>query len=928
MVFFRKALMLGAFLFLFVPQTWALHPALPCDVDLPAECQITTLHDMGAGGTFTVPKTLHLLAGGHLKVNPGATLEVQVAGDVIMDDGAKITGDTSAANGVGGTLLVTADGDVTLEGSGATGALISMTQPAPSCSGGKGGMVDILSQGNIVVEAGAKILVDAKCSAGEVVMKAPKGKVTIDGLVSSESKLTGTGGSQRPGGGPITIVAGCDLLVGPTGTVSSKGRDPGADLVHLEGGCDVSILGLVQSTGQGHAVPNSPVNHCNALHRPDKPSNSTACVEVWSGGTLTVNAFDANSGQVNADTAQMGGHQIAWIDMFSSGNIKITGDVAAPYAVHANQTVTNADGGIITVKSVNGSVTTSGLAIQANATASGGHGGKVTVEAGGSGAPDGNVDFEAASIQARGSNGGTLPHGGTINARSYKGALLGSPGGELNAKGGNPADGVVTLQSCVGTAYNGTVIPGATVNPDDCAGAVSLPAYVVLPTCSCGGPPPNGTCPVCELDGGGQPIVVLADQNVTIDFNPAVPTCSGDADLCAFFMYDKSGPTPDTWKAIFDIGGKKLVVAAGTVIKTAQVPPAGSERGAPGIEIQTTCEIVVELGARILVESHNAKAGDIILHADGGVVINGEITNRVTGTVGLPGDIFISSCCGDIATGPKSLIQTIGNDRGGSDITIASCCKDGNIVLNGLVLAQAKAHSAGAPKPDIRIAAFHGSVTINGNSAEPLIDEYNPFGIKYDMFPGVLSFVTHHTVPGSVSIQAWGDVKVFGHGNDITPPVRPSFAAVAAGTGTSSPVGGPIDARSITGGIVGTDRAFESFGAFNGTSIIRLWAGGDVDLSKLGVGASFGPVVDSAGKKGGTHEIRAFQGGVLVGPSALVDATGTMVPGTNSLTSCAGVTNIGIVNPPDANGVDDVGVCGQTSPAPLFTDCAALGVHN
>src|SRR3989344_6706737 len=76
----------------------------------------------------------------------------------------------------------------------------------------------------------------------------------------------------------------------------------------------------------------------------------------------------------------------------------------------------------------------------------------------------------------------------------------------------------------------------------------------------------NETCPTCD----GTTVVV--NQNVTADLNPAVPPCAGAPDLCAFFTWDKSGPTADTWKAIFNIGGKKLKVENGVTITTATVP--------------------------------------------------------------------------------------------------------------------------------------------------------------------------------------------------------------------------------------------------------------------------------------------------------------------------------------------------------------------
>ena len=915
--------------FFTVQPIYAIHPAVPCDVDIPGECQITTFHTVGAGGVFSIPKTLHLLGSpAEIKTDPNSVLIIDIAGDFIMDTGSRITGDVNTANGIAATTTITVSGDVVLKGDGINGALISMIQSAGSCSGdGRGGAVKIVSTGgNISIENGAKIMTDARCPAGEIELQAPNGTITVNGLISSESGNSGTGAVQRPGGGPITLISGCDLTIGSMGIVRSKGRDPGADLVHLEGGCDVLILGLVESTGQGHGVPNSPPNHCSTTNRPDKPTNSTACVEVWAGDTLVVNALGGNNGEINTDTAQNGGHEITWIDLFSKNNISIIGDTNGAYAVHANEFVTNADGGIINVKSVQGSVTTFGFAVQANALNGGGSGGIITIEAGGVGAPAGTVDFGTSFIEARGSTIGGTPDGGMISGRSFLGALLGAAGGQLDAGGGNPMNGSVVLQSCVGTAYGGVAVPGAVVNPNDCAGSVTLPAYVILPTCFCGdNPPPTGDCPKCELDGNGQPVQVVVDENVVIDFNSPIPVCVGDVDLCAFFTYDISGSTADTWKAIFDLGAKQLVVKPGVIITTGQVPPTGnSNRLAPGLEIRTSCKILMEDGSVVLVESHNGKAGTITISADGEIVLNGEITNRVTGTIGLPGDIDISNCCQNIVTGPNSLIQTIGVDKGGSDITIASCCKNGDVILNGLVLARAKAHAVGAPKPDIRVVAFQGSVHINTNSAEPFFDEYQYGGIKYDIWPGLLSWVTHHSVPGTVSVQAFQDVNMYGHGDDATGPVRRSFAAVAAGTGTSNSHGGTIDIRAINGDIAGHDRAVESFGKDNSGATIRLWAGQNIDLMRLGANNSFSPVVDSAGsKKGGTHDIRAFQGSITIGADTILDASG-LIFGSNLLVSCAGIINNGMVNPLDTILGDDSGVCGDMSPVVLFTDCEAL----
>jgi hypothetical protein len=413
------------------------------------------------------------------------------------------------------------------------------------------------------------------------------------------------------------------------------------------------------------------------------------------------------------------------------------------------------------------------------------------------------------------------------------------------------------------------------------------------------------------------------DQNVLANFNASPPTCIGDADLCAFFDFDNSGATPDTWKAIFDLGARPLVVTNNATITTSQVG-AGNNKYAPGIEIFTTCTVQVDAGASIVVESLNKPAGDILIRADGNVTVNGTISNSVAGTNGMPGDVTITTCCGDITTGRGSLIQTLGADPGGSDINLLACCEGGDIDLWGLVMARAKAH-AGGPRPDVRIAAFFGGVTIHGDTVEPQYDEYNYAGTKYDLFPGVLSWVTHSSSPGSVWIQALGSVRVLGHGDDPTPPVRQSFAAVAAGTGTSNSTGGSIEVRSLAGGILGSDRAFQSFGRFHNGAVLRLWAQNDIFLTRPGPNASFNPVVDSSGgnaapASGGTNEIRSFLLSVTIGPNALVTATGA-TPGTNLLTSCDGVNNAGTVNPPDPNPADDLGVCDPGPPA-LFADCS------
>src|SRR5262249_22461241 len=84
--------------------------------------------------------------------------------------------------------------------------------------------------GTLVMQRCALIDVSSRGSGGAIAITA--GKVAdLDGLVLSESGESGTGATQPRGGGPINVRAGCELTVSDTGMISSKGQDPGADLV-------------------------------------------------------------------------------------------------------------------------------------------------------------------------------------------------------------------------------------------------------------------------------------------------------------------------------------------------------------------------------------------------------------------------------------------------------------------------------------------------------------------------------------------------------------------------------------------------------------------------------------------------------------------------------------------------------------------------
>jgi hypothetical protein len=274
----------------------ALAVPLPCDNTTPTECQITGPHP-ATNGAFTVDRTLHIFAGGSLTTSGGAALSITITpvlpvtppADFLMDAGALIDGNN--AGGFGSAITVTlTDGDVDL----ATGSIIR--------SNG-------LSGGAILITTTASHTAN------------------FDGLIESVGTRSGDG-SGSPGGGTITLISGCALTVSDTGKVSSRGQDPGADRVHLEG-CVVTIFGLVESTAAGHVNPNNPANHCNlepAAHPPggDPSTFFTGCVEIWAGTTVTIDATGTHKGEVNADIGFSGGNQgRGWIDIYANGDITI-----------------------------------------------------------------------------------------------------------------------------------------------------------------------------------------------------------------------------------------------------------------------------------------------------------------------------------------------------------------------------------------------------------------------------------------------------------------------------------------------------------------------------------------------------------------------------------------------------------------------------
>ncbi len=203
--------------------------------------------------------------------------------------------------------------------------------------------------------------------------------------------MAGTpGATSTQIGGKIYIVSDCGLT--SEGRITSKGPDPGADLVHLES-CTVIVRGLVESTGKGH-TSDAP-NNCDLVNDGlpgevfrNHPAESTGCIEVW-GNFITIDSSSLNpatnlpwAGELNADIGNGGPTGTSWIDIFAFSKLTVldgTGNdrtsnngghtYFSTYAVHANA-INGSDNnpGLVTALVKNGPLTASGKAFEASST--------------------------------------------------------------------------------------------------------------------------------------------------------------------------------------------------------------------------------------------------------------------------------------------------------------------------------------------------------------------------------------------------------------------------------------------------------------------------------------------------------------------------------------------------------------------------------
>jgi hypothetical protein len=595
-------------------------------IEAAGNCTINTALTAPCPFDLTVPGDLLITGTGSITCNdvPGpnaSPITISVGGDMEMQAGSAIRAENVNSGGSGGNITLTVGGDFTMRGPGGAlgGAVISSSKISGAGDTGAAGDIRIkvgnvtvnpddltitcapTPSGDILMENGAQILANASGEAGAIKMFAGK-NATINGLVSSE------GTTELGRGGPITIDACCDLVIGDTGKVISKGLDAGADLVHLQA-CTVEIFGLVASTGPGHKALGA--NLCN-VNRPGKPAGSSACIEIWAGTTLVIDSTNGHKGEVNADTATGGGTQGgSWVDALANLAITIRGNATAPvpgsdhnndtnppYAVHANQILQNGHGGDITVISKSSTVTMFGRALQANAStiSNGGKGGHIVILA------LNEVAFGTgvlpAFVQAAGdTSGGGSQQGGTVLAQSFSNNVTGIAASQINVEG---PGGVANLKGCLANpsgTYLGAVIPAAAeIDTQVCPGGSPTfpdPAAATLATlanCSarCGALPAGNKNGVKFLDtnqNGKQDLGEPGLPGWTIHLFDTVTHALLQSTVTAAANVGPP-PTPDGFYSFFSLGNGNYTVC--------EALQAGWTQTAPGVLPPPVGETVVD----------------------------------------------------------------------------------------------------------------------------------------------------------------------------------------------------------------------------------------------------------------------------------------------------------------------------------------------
>ncbi|CAB1064632.1 hypothetical protein D1BOALGB6SA_9428, partial [Olavius sp. associated proteobacterium Delta 1] len=517
-----------------------------------------------------------------------------------------------------------------------------------------------------------------------------------------------------------------------------------------------------------------------------------------------------------------------------------------------------------------------------------------------------------------------------------------------------PADVTVPQVGCGDTSVD----LGTPILNDNC----SPPIPTVTNDAPVGFPPGSTTVTWTATDSSGNS--ATDTQTVTaVSATPPCPTCDGDPVVVNAVIELNANDLPGTAGVLapfssfdgatitVDLGSRPLKVTstgrisvpAGCKLQPAQFH-RGSNHSTPNLHIKSTCTLFIDKSTRtnvqcnyrsvtgvIETEAQGGKAGDISIEFDSTITIKGGVQSfqdrLVDNPASLSGAILIRSTCGDIVTGKSSWIVTWGEKPGSGAITIR--VKDGDIVINGLVMNRTKYAIGKKAPPVINLLAVAGSITVDGGNL--VLNEWNLMGTKYDMTSGLVVISRDSADVGRISIRASGDIDIF---RDVTGLTlnRESFAAVATVVNSCDFKGGEIRLKSMQGHIRLKDRALQANGmGNNAAALIKLVAERNIIVeSPAAMDESHTPAITTAARqvnclgKGGTNLLRSCQGDVNIKAGAQIRAAGYSDPGANKMTASYGtVTVSGVVSPPEVPGIS----CQEAGPDDDGDFDLALNIH-
>jgi len=477
-------------------------------------------HDGTANGTFTVNDG-DLTVLGSINCNDDTTrdacsMNFAVSGNLTVASGGAIYAENRRGNGGGGNIGFNVGGNVALQ----PGAIVSTGNVGVD----RGGDITFTVGGSTLVDAGGIVSSASRGGQAGAIAINGGGPMDIRGLIAAgpSSTLTATkytaailtGGSSNSTGGAITVRSTShvepSITVGSNATIVSEGDNAGSGTVIVEG-CGVVINGLVASVSSAGAG---------------------AKITVRSGTIALVDGSDLGGagtrlGMLRADSLNQGAGTYS-ANIFARNSITVLGPSAGSlYVVNSNGGKTSKDpSGTINVIATAGGVIAGGNAFAATGSDSGDQGGTINLSS------RDDLALATANINASGDfmSGDASRKGGTINVRSYSGAVIWVNGsGDVRPTGsasGVPAaqQGSINITYCAIFSTAGSSFPtnGApsgmfpTVTQSCSPAAPSLPPGESHPDCN---DPPIAVNDVYTVAEGGT-LNVVAPGVLANDVDP------------------------------------------------------------------------------------------------------------------------------------------------------------------------------------------------------------------------------------------------------------------------------------------------------------------------------------------------------------------------------------------------------------------------